>query len=140
VGRILHYFVVMKNPFSLGDTLLYAHIVTEADIASFESGNVHAVYSTFALTRDAEWSGRLFVLEMKEEGEEGIGTGINVKHVSPALIGQEVVFTATLAEVNKNEVVTDYVARVGERVIAEGRQWQKIVAREKLDKLFASLG
>lgn len=129
----------MKNPFHVGDTLVYKHIVTEADTAKFASGQVHAVYSTFALARDAEWSGRLFVLEMKEDSEEGIGTGITVKHVSPALIGQEVVFTATLYEVNKNEVVTDYTARAGERVIAEGRQWQKILPKEKLDKLFESL-
>ncbi len=129
----------MKNPFHVGDTLVYKHIVTEADTAKFASGQVHAVYSTFALARDAEWSGRLFVLKMKEDSEEGIGTGITVKHVSPALIGQEVVFTATLYEVNKNEVVTDYTARAGERVIAEGRQWQKILLKEKLDKLFESL-
>lgn len=129
----------MKNPFQPGDVLKYKHIVTEDDAARFESGQVHAVYSTFALARDAEWSGRLFVLEMKEEGEEGIGTGITVKHVSPALMGQEVTFTATLHEVNKNEVITDYVAKAGDRIIAEGRQWQKILPKEKLDKLFDSL-
>lgn len=129
----------MKNPFKTGDTKIFSHVVTAEDSASFESGEVHAVYSTFALTRDAEWSGRLFVLEMKEEGEEGIGSGITVKHISPALPGQEVMFTATLKEVNKNEVVTDYVAKVKERLIAEGTQWQKIVNKEKLDKLFESL-
>jgi fluoroacetyl-CoA thioesterase len=130
----------MKNPFQKGDVLEYRHIVSENDTASFESGQVHAVYSTFALARDAEWSGRLFVLEMKEEGEEGIGTGITIKHVSPALIGHEVVFTATLHEVNKNEVVTDYIAKAGDRIIAEGRQWQKILPKEKLEKLFEALG
>lgn len=130
----------MKNPFQPGDVLKFRHTVTGDDTAKFESGQVHAVYSTFALARDAEWSGRLFVLEMKEEGEEGIGTGITVKHVSPALMGQEVTFTATLHEVNKNEVITDYVAKVGDRIIAEGRQWQKILPKEKLDKLFESLG
>lgn len=129
----------MKNPFKPGDVKTFSYIVKDGDTASFESGQVHNVYSTFALTRDAEWSGRLFVLEMKEPGEEGIGTGINIKHLSPALVGHEVVFTATLTEVNKNEVITDYVARVGNRTIAEGRQWQKILPKEKLDKLFSSL-
>lgn len=129
----------MRNLFNTGDVQTFTHVVSEADTARFESGEVHAVYSTFALARDAEWSGRLFVLEMKEEGEEGIGTGITVTHLSPALIGQEVIFTATLAEVNKNEVITDYIARVGDRVIAEGRQWQKIIRREKLEKLFEML-
>jgi predicted thioesterase len=129
----------MKDPFQRGDVKAFSHVVTAEDSASFESGEVHAVYSTFALCRDAEWSGRLFVLEMKEEGEEGIGSGITVKHISPALPGQEVIFTATLKEVNGNEVVTDYVAAVNERVIATGTQWQKIVKKEKLDKLFESL-
>jgi fluoroacetyl-CoA thioesterase len=129
----------MRNPFQAGDTKQFIHVVTESDVARFESGEVHSVYSTFALARDAEWSGRLFVLDMKEEGEEGIGTGITVNHRSPALIGQEVLYTATLIEINKNEVVVDYIAAVGERVIAEGRTWQKILKKEKLDKLFESL-
>ena len=129
----------MRNPFKTGDIKTFSHMVTAEDTAKFDSGEVHAVYSTFALAREAEWSGRLFVLEMKEDGEEGIGSGITVKHISPALVGQEVIFTATLTEVNKNEVVTDYVARVNERIIAEGTQWQKIVNREKLERLFESL-
>lgn len=129
----------MRNPFSIGDIKTYTHRVTEADTARFESGEVHAVYSTFALARDAEWSGRLFVLEMKEAHEEGIGTGIHIKHLSPALIGQQVVFTAVLEAVDRNEVVTKFTASVGERVVAEGTQWQKIVVKEKLDKLFESL-
>ena len=129
----------MINPFEAGDVKKFVHVVSEADIARFESGEVHSVYSTFALARDAEWSGRLFVLEMKEAGEEGIGTGITVNHRSPALIGQEVLYTATLIEVNKNEVVIDYVATVGDRIIADGRTWQKILKKEKLDRFFESL-
>jgi predicted thioesterase len=137
---LLYYFVVvMNNPFSIGDIKTFSHVVVAEDSATFESGEVHAVYSTFALTRDAEWSGRLFVLEMKEEGEEGIGSGITVKHLSPALPGHEVTFTATLTAVNGNEVVTDYVAKVNDRLVAEGTQWQKIVNKEKLNRLFDSL-
>lgn len=129
----------MLNPFQPGDIKTFIHVVSDADAARFESGEVHAVYSTFALARDAEWIGRLFVLEMKEEGEEGIGTGITVTHHSPALMGQEVTFTATLVEVNRNEVVIDYTAKVNGRLIADGRQWQKILKKEKLDQLFNSL-
>lgn len=129
----------MKNPFNIGDIQTFNHTVTESDAARFESDEVHNVYSTFALARDAEWAGRLFVLEMKEEGEEGIGTGITVTHHSPALIGQEVVFSATLTEVNKNEVVVDYIAKVGDRLVGSGKTWQKIIKKEKLNHLFESL-
>lgn len=129
----------MINPFKTGDTKEYRHLVTAADAASFTSGEVHNVYSTFALTRDAEWAGRLFVLEMKEADEEGIGTAVTVTHHSPALMGQEVLFTATLAEVSKNEVVVHFTAMVGDRLISSGKTWQKILKREKLDRLFESL-
>lgn len=129
----------MKQPFQPGDIKTLIHIVSEADAARFESGEVHNVYSTFAIARDAEWSGRLFVLEMKEADEEGIGTGVTVNHRSPALPGQEVTYTTTLLEVIKNEIIVEYTAKVGDRVIAEGKTWQKILKREKLDKLFESL-
>lgn len=136
---IILRLIIMKNPFNIGDTKTYSHIVTEADAARFDSGEVHNVYSTFAFARDAEWAGRLFVLEMKEEGEEGIGTGITVVHHSPALMGQKVVFEATLTEVNKNEVIVDYTAKVGDRLVGSGKTWQKIIKKEKLDALFEGL-
>ena len=129
----------MKNPFKVGEVKVFRHTVTADDAARFEAGEVHPVYSTFALARDAEWSGRLFVLKMKEDDEEGIGTGITVEHLSPALQGEEVLFRATLTAVEKNEVLTAYEAQVGERLIARGEQRQKIVKRAKLDGLFASL-
>lgn len=129
----------MKNPFQPGAIKSFIHTVSGDDSARFENGEVHAVYSTFALARDAEWSGRLFVLEMKEDDEEGIGTGITIRHLSPALIGEQVVFTSVLAEVNKNEIVTDFTARIGSRILAEGRQWQKILKKKKLAALFQSL-
>lgn len=129
----------MHNPFHTGDIKIFSHTVSVADTAGFESGEVHAVYSTFALARDAEWSGRLFVLEMKDSDEEGIGTGVNIKHLSPALINDEVVFTAVLKAVEKNEVITEFTAMVKERLIAIGTQWQKIVKKEKLDTLFQTL-
>lgn len=137
--RHLCYFACMINPFNIGATKEYRHTVTEADKAQFESGEVHSVYSTFALSRDAEWAGRLFVLDMKEADEEGIGTGITVNHHSPALVGQEVVFTTILSEVNKNEVVVDYTAHVGDRLVATGKTWQKILKKEKIDRLFSGL-
>lgn len=129
----------MKQPFSPGAQRTYRHVVQPADFARFPSGQVHPVYSTFALTRDAEWACRLFVLEMKEEEEEGIGTFVEVRHVSPALEGQEVLFTATLEEVKGNAVIGSFVAKVGDRVIAEGRTVQKILLRTKINALFASL-
>jgi predicted thioesterase len=129
----------VKNIFKPGDKKNFEHVVREEDTATFKSGNVHPVYATFALTRDAEWSSRLFVLEMKEENEEGIGTFVNVKHISPAFIGNKVLFEAVIDEVNGNEVNCTFSAKVGNRIIAEGRTGQKILKKEKIEKLFEGL-
>ncbi len=126
----------MKDTYKIGDQETYTRIVEEEDFAKFENGIVHEVYSTFALVRDAEWSGRLFVLGIKEEDEEGIGTGITVEHIAPAFLGDEVVFTSTLEGVEGTEVVTAYEARVGERIIARGVQKQRVLKKSKIESIF----
>ena len=97
---------------------------------------VHPVLSTFALSRDAEWVCRLFVLDMKEVGEEGIGTFVEVKHLGPALLGQEVEFIATLESVDRASVICTFEAKVGERLIARGRQGQMILPIQKIEGIF----
>lgn len=129
----------MVNPFKPGDKKVFTHFVTDSDIAAFETGIVHQVYSTFCLTRDAEWSTRLFVLEMKEADEEGIGTFIEVIHRSPALVNSTVDFFATLDAVNGHEVICSFVAKCGERIIAEGKTGQKILKKEKLERIMSSI-
>lgn len=129
----------MKLIFKPGDKKVHQHCVEPSDWAQFESGTVHEVYSTFALGRDAEWTCRLFVLDMLEDGEEGIGTFLSVEHVSPALDGSDVRFEAIVESIKGNEIICTYVAKVDERVIATGRQGQKIIKKEKLSRLFASL-
>jgi fluoroacetyl-CoA thioesterase len=129
----------MINPFSPGDKKKYTKIVAANETATFESGQVHPVYATFALGKDAEWVCRLFVLDMKEEDEEGIGTFLTVFHQSPALVGQEVVFEAEVVRIEKNEVVCKYIARVDDRIVATGETGQKILKKEKVERLFSSL-
>jgi fluoroacetyl-CoA thioesterase len=129
----------MKHIFEFGAVKKYMRIVAKEDLATFDSGAVHPVYATFALGRDAEWTCRLFVLDMKETDEEGIGTYLNVTHHSPALLGQQVDFTAILVRVEGNKVECSFEAKVGDRLIASGQQGQKIIKREKIEKLFASL-
>lgn len=131
--------IIMINPFAAGDKKYYTKTVTANETATFDSGQVHPVYATFALGKDAEWACRLFVLEMKEADEEGIGTFLTVMHHSPALVGSEVVFEAEVVKIEINEVVCKYTARVGERIIATGETGQKILKKEKVERLFAAL-
>lgn len=129
----------MKNLFAEGDVQQFTRVVQIEDTARFEGKEIHPVYSTFAVARDAEWTCRLFVLQMLEDDEEGIGTFVNVRHYSPATVGSEVRFVATIDRLNVNEIVCRYTAHVGDRLIAEGEQGQKILKHEKLRKVMEAI-
>ncbi len=129
----------MKQFFTVGDKKGHTFVVKDTDIAIFEEGLVHSVCSTFALAREVEWSSRLFVLEMKEKDEEGIGTMLAIDHKSPAMIGDEVVVMASIASIIRNEVVCDIEVRVGSRLVAVGRTGQKILKKDKIKQMFESV-
>ncbi len=129
----------MKNIYHNGDTKTYSKTVAQADIATFDSGQVHPVYATFALGRDAEWVCRLFVIDMIEADEEGIGTFIHINHHSPALIGNTVNFNATFERLEGNHVICTFEAKIGDRLVASGQTGQKILKKEKLERLFTNL-
>ena len=129
----------MKDIFKPGDVKVFEKVVAPEDTAAFAAGEVHPVYATFALARDAEWACRLFVIEMKEEDEEGIGTRITIDHLSPAMPGSRVRFTTVVKCISGNEIVCSYEASVGERLIARGEQGQRILKKEKIRKIFGEL-
>jgi predicted thioesterase len=129
----------MKAVCAVGDIRKITKTVTEADLATFETGNVHPFYATFSLGRDVEWACRQFVLDMKEADEEGIGTFLNITHKSPAMLGDEVEIVATLTEIDGNAVNCTFVVKVGDRVVAEGSQGQKILKKEKVERLIQQI-
>jgi predicted thioesterase len=108
-------------------------------LAEFETGIVHPFYGTFALGRDVEWACRQFVLDCKEEHEEGIGTFLNIQHHSPAKLGQEVLIQATLQEWEGHSMVCSFEVNVAERLVASGTQGQKILSKEKVQRLIDSI-
>lgn len=129
----------MRNPFKKGDKRFHTFTVTKDDIASFEAGEVHAVCATFTLAREIEWATRLFVLEMKDDEEEGIGTRLDIHHKSPAMVGEKVVIEGEFLEIKKGEILCAYNASVGKRIIAEGITGQKILPKEKLKHIFNNI-
>lgn len=126
----------MKNIFKIGDVKIYNRKITEDDQAAFHGEVLHSVCSTFSLARDMEWSSRLFFVEMKEQDEEGMGTHLSIEHRSPAFVGEELHITATVAELNGNELICNILVKVGDRVIATGKTGQRMLKKERLNKLF----
>lgn len=125
----------MKQLFRHGDTKEFYKTVGKKDAAIFNGVMVHPYYSTYAVARDAEWTSRQFVLDMKEAEEEGIGTFVNVKHISPAKIGDEVRFIATIQSVVNGELVCQISAKVGNKMIAQIETGQKILSADELVSL-----
>lgn len=125
----------MNNLYQVGDTLTLKFTVEEADLASFNGERVHPFYSTFALGRDVEWTCRQFVLKMKEEDEEGIGSFLNIRHKSPAMLGETVTITAIVSALNGNKIDCNFRVEIAERLIAEGEQGQRILKKSKLAQI-----
>lgn len=114
----------------------FRRLVRPEDCAAFDSGLVHPLYATFALARDAEWCCRLFVLDLKEDQEEGIGTFLEIEHISPARQGETVEFTARADRLEDRELQCTFEARVQGRLVARGRQRQRILPLEKIRTLY----
>ncbi|MFQ3214545.1 MAG: fluoroacetyl-CoA thioesterase [Marivirga sp.] len=129
----------MRIIFSKGDLKYHQFTVEEGDFATFTSEAVHQVCSTFALAREIEWSTRLFVKDMLAYDEEGIGTKLNISHVGPAVAGDTVEIIAIFEGITDQEVICSYAAKVGERIVAMGETGQKIIPKEKLQRIFDNL-
>ena len=130
---------IVKNPHAIGTVKIFETTVTTNKLAEFDAGLVHPVYSTFALGKDAEWACRLFVLEMKEAGEEGIGSYLSIQHLYPAPLGSKVRIEATLQEVTGNRIRCSFIAFANGHKIAEGKQEQRIIGKSKFDDLIKSI-
>lgn len=111
--------------------------VKSEDVASFNGRVVHTVCSTFTLAREIEWATRQFVLAVREDDEEGIGTFLSIDHKGPAFVGEEIIIEASVDQINGHELICSYIARVGEHVVAVGKTGQKILKREKIAELFS---
>ena len=130
----------MKKLFQKGDIKVHNFTVHDENLAQFGSEVVHPVCSTFTLAREIEWSSRLFVIEMLEEDEEGVGTYLQIDHHSPAVKGEELVIKATVIEIKDHELRCGIEVNVGDRLIASGETGQKILKSTKIASLLDGLG
>lgn len=126
----------MKNIFIPGDQKKYKKTVGPTDVAAFHGVTLHEVCSTFSLARDFEWSSRLFFIDMKEEDEEGVGTFLSIDHKSPAFVGEEIIFTAHVVKIEKNELICSIEAKTAGRLIATGTTGQKMLKKDRLKQIF----
>ncbi len=116
----------------------HSYTVKPEDTPDFGDGPLHPVMSTYTLAREAEWAGRLFALQLKNDHQEGIGSAITIKHRAPAFIGQTIKFEARCTHWDGKRLDCSFVATVDDVVIAEGTTGQVILPKEQIKQMMGS--
>lgn len=124
--------------FQKGARKLHSFIVDEKDLATFQGQVLHRVCSTYKLGQEMEWSSRLFMLDLIDEDEEGVGTMLHIEHLAPAFVGDEVEVIAIFDSFEQKHLLCDIEVKVGDRWIAKGRTGQRLLSKDKLQEVFKS--
>ncbi len=129
------------KPIPLGYEAVFETVVTPEMTVNFEElGPVHPVYATYWMVKHMELAGRKIILPFLEEGEDGIGSYVEARHLASALVGMRVRVVAVHEKTERNRVYARCLAynELGD-LIGEGRTEQVILAKERLETLFQRL-
>ncbi len=94
-------------------------------------GEEGRVYATPSLVHDIEHTCRDMIVARLPEGQDSVGTIVNIAHLAPTLLGQEVEITVTVAELEGRRVALDIVAKDALDTICKGRHERFIVDVDK---------
>lgn len=125
----------------IGEQAVLEVLVTPAMTVRFgELGELHPVYATYELARHFEEVGRKLLLPHLEDGEDGLGTELRVRHLRSALPGMRVTLTATVQSVEGRRLTVEVeaVSELGE-VVATGSTEQYVSSAERIRAGFAEL-
>ncbi len=107
--------------------------VTPDMLATFEElGPVHPLYSTWSMVRHMELACRKIILPYLEPQEDAVGHSVNVTHLAPTGLGEQVTARATLLAVDGRRIVCAVEAYNVREKIGEGTQVQMVVRKERL--------
>lgn len=90
------------------------------------------VYATPELVRDVEVTCRELLLEHADEGEDSVGTGIELSHSGATPLDAWVEITARVAEVDGRRIGLEVVVRDGLEEVARGRHSRFMVEVARL--------
>lgn len=101
-------------------------------------GEALRVYSTPNLLYDIEVECRNLLLPHLDEGEDSVGTRVELDHIGATLLGQEVEISARLLEVNGRSVTFEVSARDSVEPICRCRHSRVIVDTAKTAQRLAA--
>jgi fluoroacetyl-CoA thioesterase len=103
-------------------------------------GALHPVYATYWMVKHMELVGRLILLPFLEDGEEGIGSAVEARHLAPALPGMKIVLEGVheRSEGRRLWVAVKVWSELGD-LIGEGRTEQVVLPKQLLEARFNEL-
>ncbi|WP_059170608.1 thioesterase family protein [Bacillus sp. FJAT-27445] len=128
----------MKPGMRIGQQETIQLVVTKEMFAEFGGQVVHPAYSTAWMVYHMEWASRKIILPFLEENEEGMGASVNVKHIAPALEGEKITVTASLASINGKDIITSVEAHGPDGIVGTGEVKQVILPKMKISSILKS--
>jgi fluoroacetyl-CoA thioesterase len=129
------------RPIDIGEqAVLEVRVTPEMTVRFGELGELHPVCATYELARHFEEVGRKLLLPHLEDGEDGLGTEIRVRHLRSALPGMWVTLSATVTRVEGRRLTVEIeaVSELGD-VVATGSTEQCVSSAERIQAGFAEL-
>ncbi len=120
----------MKDSLSTGlDKTQRVDIDTDRTIGFM--GDDCRVYATPFLLNDVEMLCRNLLMEHVDEGEDSVGTSVQLDHTGPTLLGMWAEITVTITNVEGRAVTFDFTARDAVEQVAKGTHNRFVVDVEK---------
>lgn len=94
----------MQDSFKEGVSTTRSFKIDESRTISVAGGEFN-VYATPEMIRDIEQTCKRYILEFAGEGEDSVGTQVNISHVGATLMGMSVEVTATVKTLDRRRVV-----------------------------------
>ena len=106
--------------------------VQRAMLARFGEREIHPVLSTAWLVYHLEWAARQLLETCLEVGEEGVGVGVDIRHLGHAPLGSHVRAEAELLRQSEGHFVCRVRAETARGPVAAGVVYQAVWSRERL--------
>ena len=121
----------MKRSPKIGDTGELAFVVTEQHVIDFADGQMPAVLCTPWLIWFLEHAAREAILPLLEAGESTVGVQVEVEHLAPTPLGQEVTCTARVIHVDGPLITLQFNARDQHERIARGIHKLRVICCDR---------
>ncbi len=116
----------MRESLAAGLRIVRRVTVDQERTISF-MGESMRVYATPWVVSDAEYTCRDMILAHLDDGEDSVGTHVEIDHLAPTLLGMWAEVSVTVARVEGRRVTFDFTVRDAVEEVAKGRHVRFVV-------------